>query len=227
MASTSVTRSPNSALTRSANLSASSHPLSPPRSMTTSVAGNSRMNSSLPMNSPPPLADHQVQRNAGCQDPDDCERERDSDQVRLNQRVEPSVDPSELRVPTLIPVRGHAISSRPAHRCGETEALAYTFHADDRGHRTLAHPRGVSHCESMADRPYHDYATSALRELELDLSSSQAELEDERADYARRADADIDDLRRLDRLISGLGHQLAAIDRELLGRRRIPVGRRL
>jgi hypothetical protein len=79
----------------------------------------------------------------------------------------------------------------------------------------------------MADRPYHDYATSALRELELDLSSSQAELEDERADYATRADADIDDLRRLDRLIGGLGHQLAAIDRELLARRRIPAGRRL
>lgn len=114
-----------------------------------------------------------------------------------------------------------------AYPCGETEAPVCTFYARDRGQTTLARRRSVGHSESMADRSYHDYATSALRELELDLASSQGELQDERADYARRADADIDDLRRLDGLIGDLGQQLAAIDRELLARRREPVGRRI
>lgn len=70
----------------------------------------------------------------------------------------------------------------------------------------------------MVDRPYHDYATSALRELNRDLTSSQAQLEDQREDLAKRADSDIDDLRQLEALVSDLGHQLAATDKELAAR---------
>ena len=73
---------------------------------------------------------------------------------------------------------------------------------------------------AMVDRPYHDYATSALRELNRDLTSSQAQLEDQREDLAKRADSDIDDLRQLEGLVSDLGHQLAATDRELAARQR-------
>ena len=72
----------------------------------------------------------------------------------------------------------------------------------------------------MVDRPYHDYASSALRELNRDLTSSQAQLEDQREDYAKRADSDIDDLRQLEVLANDLRHQLAAIDRELAARHR-------
>lgn len=71
----------------------------------------------------------------------------------------------------------------------------------------------------MVDRPYHDYATSALRELIRDLTSSRAQLGDERADYSQRADADTDDLRQLEVLIADLDVQLALIDRELVARR--------
>jgi hypothetical protein len=71
----------------------------------------------------------------------------------------------------------------------------------------------------MVDRPYHDYATSALRELIRDLTSSRAQLKDERADYARRADANVDDLGQLEVLIAELDLQLALIDRELVARR--------
>ena len=70
----------------------------------------------------------------------------------------------------------------------------------------------------MVDRPYHDYATSALRELNRDLTCSQAQLEDQREDYAKRADSDVDELRQLEVLVGDLGQQLAAIDKELSGR---------
>ena len=72
----------------------------------------------------------------------------------------------------------------------------------------------------MVDRPYHDYATSALRELSRDLASSQAQLDDQRADYVEPAGSDHDDLRELDALINDLGHELAAVDRELATRHR-------
>ena len=71
----------------------------------------------------------------------------------------------------------------------------------------------------MVHRPYHDYTTSALREL-TDLTSSQAQLEDQRGDLAKRADSDVDDLRELEGLVSDLGHQLAATDKELVARQR-------
>ena len=73
---------------------------------------------------------------------------------------------------------------------------------------------------AMIDRPYHDYAVSALRELNRDLTSSQAQLEDQREDLAKRADSDIDDLRQLEGLVSDLRHQLAATDKELAARQR-------
>jgi hypothetical protein len=72
----------------------------------------------------------------------------------------------------------------------------------------------------MVDRPYHDYATSALRELSRDLASSQAQLDDQRADYIELSGSDHDDLRQLDALIEDLGHELAAVDRELATRHR-------
>jgi hypothetical protein len=72
----------------------------------------------------------------------------------------------------------------------------------------------------MADRPYHDYSTSALRELTMDLLASQVELEDQRADYVKRAGLDDDDLRQVDGLIEDLGHQLAAVHHELATRER-------
>jgi hypothetical protein len=70
----------------------------------------------------------------------------------------------------------------------------------------------------MVDRPYHDYSTSALRELSMDLVSSQVQLEDQRADYGKLADSDGDNLRQLDVLIKNLGHQLVAVDHELVTR---------
>jgi hypothetical protein len=72
----------------------------------------------------------------------------------------------------------------------------------------------------MVYRPYHGYSTSALRELSRDLSSSQAQLEDQRADYVQRGGSDRDDLRQFDVLISNLGDQVAAIDQEFVTRRR-------
>jgi len=72
----------------------------------------------------------------------------------------------------------------------------------------------------MVDRPYHDYATSTLRELSRDLASSQAQLDDQRADYIELSGSDHDDLRQLDALIEDLGHELAAVDRELATRHR-------
>ena len=72
----------------------------------------------------------------------------------------------------------------------------------------------------MVDRPYHDYSTSALRELSRDLASSQEQLEDQRADFGKRSGSDDDDLRQLDVLIDKLGHQLAAVDQELATRSR-------
>jgi hypothetical protein len=72
----------------------------------------------------------------------------------------------------------------------------------------------------MVERPYHDYATSALCELRADLASSQAQLEDQRADYARRSGSHDDDLRELRFLLEDLGHHLAAVDRELARRDR-------
>lgn len=72
----------------------------------------------------------------------------------------------------------------------------------------------------MVDRRYHDYATSALRELMRDLTSSRTQLEDERADYAKRADVELEDLHRLDVLVRDLDAELAAIDKELVVRRR-------
>jgi hypothetical protein len=74
--------------------------------------------------------------------------------------------------------------------------------------------------KEMVDRPYHDYSTSALRELGRDLASSQAQLNDQRADYIEVAGSDHDELRRLDVLIDELGRKLAAIDRELDTRHR-------
>jgi len=73
---------------------------------------------------------------------------------------------------------------------------------------------------AMVDRPYHDYSTSALRELSRDLASSQLQLEDQRTDYVKRRGSDDDDLRQLEVLISTLGHQLAAVDQELVTRDR-------
>lgn len=72
----------------------------------------------------------------------------------------------------------------------------------------------------MVNRPYHDYSTSALRELSRDLASSQAQLEDQRADCLKRAGSDHDDLRQFDALINDFGHQLAAIDQEFVTRQR-------
>jgi len=72
----------------------------------------------------------------------------------------------------------------------------------------------------MVDRPYHDYSTSALCELSTDLASSQAQLEDQRADYVKRVGSYNDSLRQLDALISNLGYNLAAIDQELVIRHR-------
>lgn len=72
----------------------------------------------------------------------------------------------------------------------------------------------------MVDRPYHDYSTSALRELGRDLASSQAQLDDQRADYMEVAGSDHDELRHLDILIDELARKLAAIDRELDTRHR-------
>lgn len=73
---------------------------------------------------------------------------------------------------------------------------------------------------AMVDRPYHHYSTSALRELTVDIASSQVQLEDQRADYVKRAGSDDDDLRRLDVLIKDLGDQFAAVDHELVTRKR-------
>ena len=75
----------------------------------------------------------------------------------------------------------------------------------------------------MVDRPYHDYATNALRELSRDLVSSQIQLEDQRADYVMPGGSDADDLRQLDALVNQLVNQLAAVDRELVTRRRETV----
>lgn len=72
----------------------------------------------------------------------------------------------------------------------------------------------------MVVRPYHDYSTSALRELSRDLASSQVQVKDQRADYLRRGGSHDDDLRELDALIGDLGDQLAAVDRELGSRQR-------
>lgn len=72
----------------------------------------------------------------------------------------------------------------------------------------------------MVDRPYHDYSTSALRELSMDLVCSQVQLEDQRADYGKLAGSDDHDLRQLDVLIKNLGHQLVAVDHELVTRDR-------
>lgn len=76
----------------------------------------------------------------------------------------------------------------------------------------------------MVDRPYHDYSTSALRELSMDLVCSQVQLEDQRADYGKLAGSDDDDLRQLDVLIKNLGHQLVAVDHELVTRDRETAG---
>ena len=73
---------------------------------------------------------------------------------------------------------------------------------------------------TRVDWPYHDYSTSALRELTMDLESSQVQLADQRADYGKRAGPDDDDLCQLDVLIKNLGHQLAAVDHELVTRDR-------
>jgi len=72
----------------------------------------------------------------------------------------------------------------------------------------------------MVDRPYHDYSTSALRELSRDLVSSQVQLEDQRTDHVKLPGSDDDDLRQLEVLIDNLGHQLAAMDQELVRRDR-------
>jgi hypothetical protein len=72
----------------------------------------------------------------------------------------------------------------------------------------------------MVNRPYHDYATSALRELSIDLAASQAQLQDQRADCVGRAGSGADDVRQLDFLINDLGYQLATLDQELVTRRR-------
>jgi hypothetical protein len=74
--------------------------------------------------------------------------------------------------------------------------------------------------KEMVDRPYHDYSTSTLRELGRDLASSQAQLDDQRADYIEVAGSDHDELDQLDVLIDELGRKLAAIDRELDTRHR-------
>ena len=73
----------------------------------------------------------------------------------------------------------------------------------------------------MVNRPYHDYSTSALRELAVDLAASQAQIEDQRADYLKRAGSDDDDIRQLDVLIEDLDDRLAAVDRELVTRDRV------
>jgi len=70
----------------------------------------------------------------------------------------------------------------------------------------------------MVYRPYHSYSTSALRELSKDLSSSQAQLGDQRADYVMQAGLDQDDLHRFDVLVNRLGDQIAAIDQESITR---------
>ena len=72
----------------------------------------------------------------------------------------------------------------------------------------------------MVDRPYHHYSKSALRELTVDLVSSQVQLEDKRADHVKRAGSDDDDIRQLDVLIKDLAHQFAAADYELVTRGR-------
>jgi hypothetical protein len=72
----------------------------------------------------------------------------------------------------------------------------------------------------MVHRPFHGYSTSALRELSRDLGSSQAQLEDQRADYVKRAGSDYDDLRELDALITSLSNQILAVDQEVVSRRR-------
>ena len=70
----------------------------------------------------------------------------------------------------------------------------------------------------MVHRPYHHYATSTLRELSRDLAASHAQLEDQRADYAKPPGSDDDDSRQFDVLITDLGNQIAAIDQELVTR---------
>jgi hypothetical protein len=72
----------------------------------------------------------------------------------------------------------------------------------------------------MVHRPYHDYSAAALRDLSRDLASSQAQLEDQRADWVKRAGPENEDLRELDVLVSDLGNHLAAVDQELATRRR-------
>jgi len=72
----------------------------------------------------------------------------------------------------------------------------------------------------MVDRPYHDYSTSALRELSIDLASSQVLLEDQRADCVKGTCCVDDDLREFDVLINDLGDQLAAVSQELVTRHR-------
>ena len=72
----------------------------------------------------------------------------------------------------------------------------------------------------MVHRPYHHYATSTLRELSRDLAASHAQLEDQRADYAKPPGSDDDDSRQFDVLINNLGDQIAAIDQELVTRQR-------
>ena len=68
--------------------------------------------------------------------------------------------------------------------------------------------------------PYHDFSTSALRELRGDFASSRDQLEDQRFDYVIRGGPHDDRLRDLDVLIDDLDHQLTAVDQELLTRQR-------
>jgi hypothetical protein len=72
----------------------------------------------------------------------------------------------------------------------------------------------------MVVGPYHDYSTSALRDLRGDFASSRGQLEDQRSDYLIQGAFHGDQLRDLDVLIEDLVHQLAAIDQELLTRER-------
>lgn len=72
----------------------------------------------------------------------------------------------------------------------------------------------------MVIRPYHDYSITALRELRIDLGSSQAQLRDQRSDYVTRGGSRDGGLHELDVLIENLGHQLAAVDQEIITRQR-------
>ena len=78
----------------------------------------------------------------------------------------------------------------------------------------------------MVDRPYHDYSTDALLALRRDLEASQAQIEDQRADYLVQGGSRIDDLGQLRKTLSTHRMHINAINQELNRRQEIQATHR-